>query len=472
MLKRLSESERFWKWQHIGLALGLALASIACAPATDTSADAGPFAELPFAPGDCGLPAYEWLPPTDVGDVVFADAHPLSPIRQEDIAAILDDAGLSEIGPAEHGVEIFKLRYGTQDRGERVEATGLVAIPSLAPGTSPADFPVLVWLHGTTGFTGACAPSRLGGDNLGFALLASLGFVVVAPDYIGLDADLPAGELPPVTHAYLGLEQVALGTLDMVRAAKVLLAEIPTPVVPDATTILWGGSQGGHAAFSVDRLIPYYAPELDVVGMVALVPPTDLNAQAVYATTTLNEASGALPGMMTSLSRWHNQFDALSSALQSEGPVNFPEEIPQLMDTSCDFSSFADGVDSLDDIYTPSFLAEQDDFLNATTWGCILRRNSILDTDIPLKSATPTLFQISQLDTLVDANSERKGFEKLCAQGYRLHFLECADAGHTQGALWSLPEQLSFIRARLGQGPDEAAPECEVQAPVRCQGMP
>ena len=472
MANRWVESERCYGGIYLWPMLGLMLVAVACAPGNETTPDAGPFDDLPFAPGSCGLPAYEWLPPAEVGDVVFADAHPLSPIRQEDIAAILDDVGLSEIGPAEHGVEIFEMRYGTQDRGQRVEATGLVAIPSLAPGTSTADFPVLVWLHGTTGFTGACAPSRLGGDNLGFALLAALGFVVVAPDYIGLDADLPEGELPKVTHAYLGVEQVALGTLDMVRAAKALLQDIPTPVVPSDQTLLWGGSQGGHAAFSVDRLIPYYAPELDVVAMVALVPPTDLNAQAVYATTTLNQASGALPAMMASLSRWHGQSDALSAALRSDGPVNLPEEIPYLMDTTCDFSSFADEIDSLDDIFTSSFLAQKSDFYGASPWGCILQRNSILDTDIPLRSATPTLFQISQLDTLVDANTERSGFEKLCAQGYRLHFLECADASHTEGALWSLPEQLSFIRARLGQGPDEAAPECEVQAPVRCRGMP
>lgn len=442
-----------------------------CAPNTAETVDAGPFADLPFSPGGCGLPEYVWLPPDQVGDVVFADAHPLSPIRLDDVEGILAEVGMTEIGPVEYGVEIFSARYGTQDRGARVEATGLVAIPAMSADAAQTEFPVLLWLHGTTGFTGACAPSRLGGDNLGFAFLAALGFVVVAPDYIGIDADLPEGDLPAVVHAYLGLEQAGLGSLDMVRAAKALLASIPTPVVPSAQTIIWGGSQGGHAAFAVDRLIPYYAPELDVKAMVALVPPTDLISQAIYATRSLNPASAALPASMTSLARWHGHADALGEALRADGPVNLVEEIPRLMDTTCDFSSFADVIHELDDIFTTDFLVAASDFGATTPWGCDFRRNSILDTDIPLRSATPTLFQISQLDTLVDAHTERESFEKLCAQGYRLHFLECEGAGHTQGALWSLPEQLSFVRSRLGRGPDEAAFECEPQAPTQCTGM-
>lgn len=453
--------------------LGIGIAG--CSPAVDPAGDAGPppapFADLPFAPGGCGAPAYSWLPDDEVGSIVLADAHPLSPLTRGLVTDLLADAGMDGIGEAEHDVELFTLRYGTQDRGAPVEATGLVAIPALSRG-APAEFPVLLWLHGTTGFTGVCAPSRLGGENLGIALLASFGFIVVAPDYIGIDADLPAGEVPPVVHAYLGLEQAALGSLDMVRAAKALLSEIPTGATPSLDTILWGGSQGGHAAFAVDRLAPYYAPELEVKAMVALVPPTDLLAQARYALSSLNPASGAFPASMTSLARWHGQAEALPQALQSEGPVNLVEELPRIMDTTCDFSGYADAIDSLDDIFVPEFLAKVADFAEIEPWGCMFQRNSIVDTDIPLVRTTPTLFQISQNDTLVHADTERQSFAKLCAQGYRLHFLECADAGHTQGALWSLPEQIAFVNAHLGRGPHTEAPLCEVQPPVRCSGTP
>lgn len=453
---------------QISLLLCVLLAS-ACTPVEEPPP--GDDAGLPFEPGGCGLEPYEWLPPTEVGDVVDAEFHVLSPLAREDVQALLDDNGLGALGPVDYGVELYTMRYGTQDKGERVEATGLVAVPWVTPEEGPQDFPVVLWLHGTTGFTGACAPSRLGGENLAIGLIAALGFIVVAPDYIGLDAALPEGEVPPVKHVYLGLEQTAVGSLDMVRATKALLADIPTGVRPADEVVLWGGSQGGHAAFSSDLLAPFYAPELDVVAMVALVPPTDLMEQARYALSSVNPASAALSAAMASMARWHGNEEALSEALTNEEPLFFAEQLPVVMDTTCDFSDYADAADSLDDVYQADFLASVDSIDQTTPWGCYFKRNSIVDTDIPRVRETPTLFQISQLDDLVDADTERASFGKLCGQGWRLHFLECEGAGHTQGALWSLEEQLAFVRGQLAGTYDEI-PVCEVQAPVRCSGTP
>lgn len=445
----------------------LALPLAACTPSEQPPPDAG----LPFEPGGCGLEPYTWLPAAEVGDVVEADFHILSPLAKDDVQQLVEDNGLSDLGTADYGVEIYTLRYGTQDKGERVEATGIVAAPFL-PADDVQDFPVVLWLHGTSGFTGACAPSRLGGDNLAVALLAAFGFVVVAPDYIGLDADLPDGELPPVKHAYLGLEQTAVGSLDMVRAAKALLADVPTGVRPMDDVVLWGGSQGGHAAFACDLLAPYYTPELSVKAMVALVPPTDLVGQARYALSGPSPATAALPAALTALHRWHEGKEPLTDVLTNTAPNNIAEQLPVVMDTTCDFASIADGIDSVDDVVTQTMLDNVDHIEELSPWGCYLEKNSILTSGIPRARATPTFFQLSADDDLVDPVTERASFGKLCDAGYQLHFLECEGAGHTQGALWSFREQMDFVRAILGQGVYEAIPVCEAQAPVRCSGTP
>lgn len=42
----------------------------------------------------------------------------------------------------------------------------------------------------------------------------------------------------------------------------------------------WGHSQGGHAVLWTGMLAPDYAPELDLVGVAAFAPATDLCALA------------------------------------------------------------------------------------------------------------------------------------------------------------------------------------------------
>ncbi len=42
-------------------------------------------------------------------------------------------------------------------------------------------------------------------------------------------------------------------------------------------TVVWGHSQGGHAALWTGMIAPSYAPDVHVVGMAALAPASNLN---------------------------------------------------------------------------------------------------------------------------------------------------------------------------------------------------
>ncbi len=128
--------------------------------------------------------------------------------------------------------------------------------------------PVLAWAHGTTGIVPGCAPSVLDQPWGGIPALDEVldrGWVVVATDYVGLGTEGP--------HRYLVGEAAARNVLDSVRAARAL------DVVPLADeTVVWGHSQGGHSALFTGQEAPAYAPDVDLRGVAAISPPTDLAA--------------------------------------------------------------------------------------------------------------------------------------------------------------------------------------------------
>lgn len=61
--------------------------------------------------------------------------------------------------------------------------------------------------------------------------------------------------------------------LDSVRAAR----QLDGPVLEDRT-VVWGHSQGGHAALWTGMLAPDYARELAIAGVAAVAPASDLHA--------------------------------------------------------------------------------------------------------------------------------------------------------------------------------------------------
>lgn len=239
----ISTSGRLGRLSRLLLATVAATALVAaCSSESSTSTSTAPTATL--AP-PVGLPAFFGVPdPLPTGE-------PGDLIASEEVAA-----------PSVQGTTYRVMYLSESLQGAPIAVTGLVMVPSTpAP---EGGYPVVSWAHGTTGIADSCTPSIEPDELAPLAnpLLGS-GYLVVATDFEGLGT--------PGRHPYIAGDSEARGTIDIVRAAQ----QLPGLSVSDRY-LVWGHSQGGHAAMFALDIGPTWAPELEQVGVVAGAPPSQL----------------------------------------------------------------------------------------------------------------------------------------------------------------------------------------------------
>jgi len=225
------------------VALGVLAATVAACSSTPTSS-----ASKDAAP--TGLPSFysvpSRLPSTAAGTLVRSQEVPSDGI---------------------HG-HVYRVMYVSEAvNGRPTAVTGLVMVPDAPPPTG--GYPVVTWGHGTNGMADQCAPSLA--PNQAVPLqnqLLDQGWVVTASDY--------QGEGTPGLLPYLVGVVAARNTVDIVRAARQL---------PGAHAgkryVVWGHSEGGQTAMFALAIGTSYAPDLDLVGVVAGAPPSQF--QDIYA---------------------------------------------------------------------------------------------------------------------------------------------------------------------------------------------
>lgn len=416
----------------------------------------------------CGQAAHAWRTDPALGTVV-AHASGLPRFTASGLSDIAAAQGITLPEPPRYDTSLASITYLTQDRGELVEATALVAWPRGLPDDAP-DPDLVLFLHGSSGYSDGCGPTHDLGSQVLAALLASLGWMVVAPDYLGLRGD---GEPTGFPHPYLVGQATAIASLDAARAALAMDPAIRGGVCSSGRVLVLGGSQGGHAALWTERLAPYYARELPIVGTVATVPPADVTAQVERALTTLVPATRSSIVFFGLAPVWYGAGDRLGDVFVS--PLD--AEITTMITTGCEPGGPISPA-TLEEVFTPAVLdaAARGDLEGYGDLGCMLRENALTTTSItrigPSDPAYAMLFVLGGSDTLVEPTIERTSAATLCEQGVPLQFVECAGAEHIQGTLWALPEIVDFARARFaGELPDPAT-LCTIGEPVRCRGTP
>lgn len=162
--------------------------------------------------------------------------------------------------------EAWRILYSTtRDEGEPAVASALVVAAADRPD---GPRPMVAWAHGTTGWEETCAPTVLANPLEAGAMPAlddvlDRGWVLVATDYVGLGTAGP--------HPYLIGQGEGRSVLDAMKAAR----QLKSVDLADQA-VIWGHSQGGHAALWAGGLWSEYAADQPLDGVVAYAPASDL----------------------------------------------------------------------------------------------------------------------------------------------------------------------------------------------------
>lgn len=414
-----------------------------------------PEEEIIIPTSGCGLQEYDFLPVDTMGELVsIQDREELS-LEVEALQALVSNFDLP-LPPPQYSVQTFYIQYKTQDKGREVLATGLVSVP-IREGN---DIPILLWEHPTMGFADECAPTALGVIGAAYPVLfASLGMVVVAPDYLGMSGWTGSSD---TLHPYFVAEPTAIASLDSLRALQNTLVreDIALDVNPDKV-VVWGASEGGYAALVSDRYMPLYAPEFTSVATVAAIPATDPMALAQHGVQVYGPTSAGILGAQVTHHQWYEGEGSLEEVMNPE----LATLVEEVMGEECsEFDVFANYPD-VESLFAQSY---REGILtnDLDPWTCYLQENSLLGLPVDYERVAPTFIVTAENDDLAIAEPVHQDIEALCTLGYSIEHLQCAGLGHVDGALDTLGIQWSWIQGQLeGRALNNM---CVVQDPIVC----
>jgi hypothetical protein len=443
--------------------------SASSASGSASGGSGGQGAASPLDESRCGLD-FEWLARDVVGQLLNSE-NPQDELGVAEAVvakALFASEGIDLARDVDWETLLHRFEYTTQDRGVARTATGFVIVPEADDSTV---FPVLVWTHGTTGLSDTCAPSREieDSDSTNFAaalllsVIASFGYIIVAPDYLGQKAAL--GDPSPALHPYLIGEPTAVATWDAVRAGLEVLT-IDGSEAEAGPIALWGASQGGHAALFAAVFHELYAPELDLRTAVYAIPPGNTQAHITWGSREIRSSTGNAVMFHLGANAWYEPAAGLDEIFVAP----FDTQLPADAAAECSPDTL-DGLSAIEDLFTADLRAASagDTIANYEPWTCYGRENTLTTASLGPPSI-PGLYILAADDTLVDTAIERDAFGDLCARGYDLSYLECVGAEHEEGFFYSIDNALDYIDQRLAGVPQSNA--CVIQPATTCANTP
>jgi acetyl esterase/lipase len=312
---------------------------------------------------------------------------------------------------------------------EPIAVSGVVVVP-LGP-IPPSGRPIVAWAHPTTGVVPRCAPSLalfVFQQIQGLRDMVERGYVVAATDYPGLGT--------PGPHPYLVGISEGRAVLDAVRTARDL---------PGAgggrRFAVWGHSQGGQASLYSGMLAQSYAPELDLVGIAAAAPATEL---ATLMSADLNSDGGRNLTAMT-LWSWARVFGApIERAVE---PAAIP--IVNRLAEEC--------IESIYDLVlrqrTARPLAES--FLSIKNPAVVEPWRSLAASNSPgvLPSGIPIFLSQGTDDNLVRPAVTKDYMSKLCRAGSSVRLVWLPGVNHGFAARESADAAINWVADRFAGAP-------------------
>jgi pimeloyl-ACP methyl ester carboxylesterase len=339
-------------------------------------------------------------------------------VRQE----VIDGAPL--------GATAYRVLYRSTGLDNKpILVSGVVIVPAGDP--PPGSRPIVAWAHPTSGVVPRCAPSLaifLFEQIQGLRSFVRDGYVVAATDYPGLGT--------PGPHPYLVGTSEARAVIDSVRVAATL---------PGAgggkKFVVWGHSQGGHAALFTGIIAKTYAPELSLLGVAAAAPATDL---AMLMNEDIDSVGGKNITAMT-LWSWQRVFDAKMDKVVDPRAMRAIDQLAQ----ECIEGPFDLRRRQLTEQPLEQYFLTTKHPSDIEPWHTLLAENSpgALPPEIPVFLAQGTD------DVIIHPEVTQAYAARLCKAGSKMRMISMPNIGHGRAAQASTQDVLEWTSDRFAGKP-------------------
>ena len=338
-----------------------------------------------------------------------------------------DNPGFTPIiSKIEYGVAVYKISYITTFDGDDVIASGLVSVP-----TSMGEFPVLSYQNGTNTEHDKAPSVDL--DNNMFLLLdfmASTGFIVTIPDYLGF------GTSDNMFHPYLDGESTVETILDMQRAVKELIANYlnkETSIEMNNDYYITGYSQGGWSTMQLQKAIEErYSDVFNLRASACAAGPYDLNYINEYV---LGLEDYPMPYFLGYIYNSYYNLGGITTPLNEVFKSPYDTKVLTLYDGTKSGEAINNELDTkISRLFTADYISNYSTSAKYASIKEMLTKNSIP----AWKTTTPTLLIHGTKDTFIPPQVTNRIFAGFQSQGVgvdKVKMLPLPGATHQSGAV-------------------------------------
>ena len=337
------------------------------------------------------------------------------------------------IEPFAEGSRAWRVLYVSQAvDGTPIAVSGLVAAPA---DTAPeAGRDVVTWSHGTKGVFDRCTPSK--GYRSGFHDFVDMAPELVAAGYVGVSSDFEGLGTPGV-HPYLVGASEGRGVLDIVRAAQQI-----EETDAGNRVVVWGRSQGGHAALFAGEIAPSWTPELEVLGVISAAPASEFRA-IIQSGTFLRGARGFIWQLALGFEAAYEELGI--EQLFTSDALSAIDQLTQEQACGAEVGEVAADFDNAGFENSP---------LDLPAWVARLDENS----PGAVVTAAPIWLIQGEDDAVVPVLLTNQLAERLCEIGNELEYEVFPGFGHDDSTRMNIGDMLTWTAARFAGEP--AATTC------------
>ena len=331
------------------------------------------------------------------------------------------------------GVNVYRMIYLTEIGGEEIEASGLVCVPA-----GKGKYPVLSFQNGTNTKHSDAPTEKL--TDVSYTLvetIASLGFIVVIPDYPGF------GRSSQIPHPYLIAEPTVRSIVDMFRAVEEAAGtEFPGITVKNEY-YLAGYSQGGWATLTLHEALENdYGTEFNLAG--SACGAGSYNMYNLFITMTGTDTY-PMPAYLAYIIHAYSAYDQFTIPVNQILNDQYAAKLNSLFTGTLSTGEINSQLTtSISGLFKSDFLSG---FASSQAYSSI--RNALINNSIAgWKTLKPLLFTHGQSDTSVPVAATESMYDDMIEAGTSSTICRkiiFPGLEHGEGLIPCMIEGLSFL---------------------------